>query len=155
MATKLCESTPTPQYTAAPDPSMLENILKECEDTDFWMNFRKAAPIMFCVAVEGDKNLQMQRDMSFIEELLKAKSLLNLMDDKIEKKGLFDVVDYSCAQKMLENKLQILNALNVSVEEDGEDRVSFNLYGTNKSVVIDKQKLKEAITIQDKTVVEK
>ena len=80
---------------------------------------------------------------------------VHLMDDKIEKKGLFDVVDYSCAQKMLENKLQILNALNVSVEEDGEDRVSFNLYGTNKSVVIDKQKLKEAITIQDKTVVEK
>jgi len=48
-----------------------------------------------------------------------------------------------------------LNALNVSVEEDGEDRVSFNLYGTNKSVVIDKKLLKQAITIQDKTVVEK
>lgn len=49
----------------------------------------------------------------------------------------------------------MLNALNVSVEEDGEDRVSFNLFGTNKSVVIDKKKLKEAITIQDRTVVEK
>lgn len=49
----------------------------------------------------------------------------------------------------------MLNALNVSVEEDGEDRVSFNLFGTNKSVVIDKAKLKEAITIQDRTVVEK
>jgi hypothetical protein len=93
--------------------------------------------------------------MSFIEELLKAKSLLSLMDNKIDQKGLFDVVDYSCAQKMLENKLQVLNALNVSVEEDGEDRVSFNLFGTNKSVVIDKAKLKEAITIQDRTVVEK
>jgi len=57
VANKLCESTPTPQYSAAPDPNILKNLLPECEDSDFWMNFRKAAPIMFCVAVENDKNL--------------------------------------------------------------------------------------------------
>jgi hypothetical protein len=56
---------------------------------------------------------------------------------------------------MIEYKLAILNSLNVSVEEDGEEQVSFNLFGSNKSVVIDKAKLREAITIQDKQVVEK
>jgi hypothetical protein len=48
---------------------------------------------------------------------------------------------------MLENKLAILTALNVSVDGDGEEKVSFNIYGSGKSIVIDKAKLKEAITI--------
>jgi len=56
---------------------------------------------------------------------------------------------------MIEYKLAILSSLNVSVEEDGEDKVSFNMFGSNKSIVIDKAKLREAITIQDKQVVEK
>jgi hypothetical protein len=38
---------------------------------------------MFCVAVEQDKNLQLNRDMSFIEELLKTKSILTLMNQKL------------------------------------------------------------------------
>ena len=56
---------------------------------------------------------------------------------------------------MLENKLAILTSLNVSVDGDGEDKASFNIFGTDKSIVIDKKKLREAITIQDKPVVEK
>lgn len=115
------------------------------------MNFRKAAPIMFCVAIEGDKNLQMQRDMSFIEELLKTKSILTLMNSKLEEAAPdVDVIDYSLATKMIEYKLAILNSLNVSVEEDGEEQVSFNLFGSNKSIIINKAKLREAITIQEK-----
>jgi hypothetical protein len=31
---------------------------------------------MFCVAIEEDANLRQMRDMSFIEELLKTKSIL-------------------------------------------------------------------------------
>ena len=50
---------------------------------------------------------------------------------------------------MLEQKLAVLTALNVSVDGDGDDKVSFNIFGTNKSIVIDKAKLKEAIMIQD------
>lgn len=56
---------------------------------------------------------------------------------------------------MLENKLAILTSLNVSVDGDGEDKASFNIFGTDKSIVIDKKKLREAITIQDKPVIEK
>ena len=55
---KLTETTPTPNYSAAPDPNILKNLLGECEDSEFWQNFKKAAPIMFCVAIEEDNNLR-------------------------------------------------------------------------------------------------
>ena len=55
---KLTETTPTPAYAAVPDPNILKNLLDECEDSDFWQNFKKAAPIMFCVSIEEDQNLR-------------------------------------------------------------------------------------------------
>lgn len=77
---------------------------------------------MFCVAVEEDKDLRLGRDMSFIEELLKTKSILTLMNQKLQANASdIDVIDYSMSCKMLEYKLQILNSLNMSVEEDTED----------------------------------
>ena len=96
------------------------------------------------------------RDISFIEELLKTKSILTLLDQKL-KDGTadIDIIEYSLATQMLEHKLAILNSLNISVDTDGDDKVSFNLYGLNKSIVIDKAKMREAITIQDTTVVER
>lgn len=94
--------------------------------------------------------------MSFIEELLKTKSILQLLAQKLEEGAAdIDIVEYAMATKMLEHKLAVLTALNVSVDGDGEEKVSFNIFGTNKSVVIDKAKLKEAITIQDTPVKEK
>lgn len=111
---------------------------------------------MFCVAVEEDQNLRQMRDMSFIEELLKTKSILSLLNSKIESGATdIDIIEYSIATKMLEHKLAVLTSLNVSVEGDGEDKASFNIFGTNKSIIIDKVKLREAITIQEKPVVEK
>ena len=94
--------------------------------------------------------------MSFIEELLKTKSILTLLNDKIQAGAAdVDVMDYSIATAMLEQKLAVLQALNISVEGDGEDKVSFNLIGSNKSMVIDKAKMREAITIQDAPVTER
>ena len=66
-----------------------------------------------------------------------------------------DLIEYSIATKMLEQKLAVLTALNVSVDGDGDEKVSFNIHGTNKSIVIDKAKLREAVTIQDSAVVER
>ena len=153
--TRLCETTPTPQYAAAPDQSIMKNLIAEAEDSDFWQNFKKGAPIMFCLSVEEDANLKVMRDMSFIEELLKTKSILTLMDQKIKAgSNEVDVLDYGIATSMMANKLQILQALNFQVEGDGDDKVSFNIYGAGKSIVIDKAKLKEAITIQDTKVTE-
>jgi hypothetical protein len=56
---------------------------------------------------------------------------------------------------MLENKLNVLTSLNISCDSDDDSKTSFNLFGTNKSIVVDKAKLREAITIQDCQVVEK
>lgn len=148
VVNRLCETTPTPQYAAAPDANILKNLLPECEDSEFWQNFKKAAPIMFCLAVEEDQNLKIARDMSFIEELLKTKSILTLLNQKIQEgTSEVDIMDYAIATKMLENKLAVLSALNISVEGDGDDKVSFNIFGSNKSIVIDKVKMREAITI--------
>lgn len=79
-----------------------------------------------------------------------------MLDGKLKEGAAdIDLIEYSIATKMLEQKLSILTALNVSVEGDNDDRVSFNIFGSNKSIVIDKAKLREAITIQDTPVVEK
>jgi hypothetical protein len=153
---KLTETTPTPIYGSAPDPNILKNLLPECEDSYFWQNFKKAAPIMFCVSIEEDPALRQMRDMSFIEELLKTKSILTLLNEKLQANAAdVDIIEYSIATKMLEHKLAVLTALNVSVDGDGDDKASFNIFGTNKSIVIDKAKLREAIKIQDTPVVEK
>lgn len=117
----LMKATNVPQYTAVPDHNVLQNLLQECEDSDFWQNFRKAAPILFCTAIEHDANLKQARDMSFIEELLKTKSIMRLMKDKVEKGDPdIDVVEYALATRTLESKLRVLNSLNIHVES-GED----------------------------------
>lgn len=99
----LMKATNVPQYTAVPDHNVLQNLLGECEDSDFWQNFKKAAPILFCTAIEHDVNLKQTRDMSFIEELLKTKSIMRLMKDKVEKNDAeVDLVEYALATRTLE-----------------------------------------------------
>ena len=95
------------------------------------------------------------RDISFIEELLKTKQILSLLSSKLKEGDAgIDVVEYSIATKMLEQKLAILTSLNMQVEGESEGTFSFNLFGSNKSIKIDKAKFMEAITIQDQPVVE-
>jgi hypothetical protein len=46
------------------------------------------------------------RDMSFIEEILKSRSILKLIQDKLEKGDAdIDIVEYALATKMLESKI--------------------------------------------------
>ena len=154
---KLITNANVPQFTAVPDISVLANLLQECEDSEFWHNFKKAAPILFCQSIEHDSNLKQLRDMSFIEELLKTKSIMKLMKDKVAKGDAdVDIVEYSLATKMLENKLQVLQSLNIKVENEGdENKITLNVHGSNKSIEIDLVKLREAITVHDKKVEEK
>lgn len=49
---KIFSATSIPAYAAMPAPNMLDNLLPECEDSAFWYNFKKAAPILFCTAIE-------------------------------------------------------------------------------------------------------
>lgn len=55
---KLIKATAVPSFGSVPDPNILKNLLVECEDSDFWQNFKKAAPIIFCTAIESDANLK-------------------------------------------------------------------------------------------------
>jgi len=66
--------------------------------------------------------------MSFMEELLKVKSLSTLMAAKLEKDDTFvDIIEYSMATSMLENKLSVLKALNTTVEGDSEEKMTLNI----------------------------
>jgi hypothetical protein len=153
----LMKATNVPQYTAVPDHNILANLLQECEDSDFWQNFRKAAPILFCTAIEHDVNLKQVRDMSFIEELLKTKSIMRVMKDKVERSDPdVDLVEYALATRTLETKLRVLNSLNIHVESgDDQSKITLNVQGTGKAIEIDLAKLRESITVLDKQVVEK
>jgi hypothetical protein len=153
---ELMKATNVPQYTAIPDHNVLANLLQECEDSDFWQNFKKAAPIFFCTAIEHDVNLKQVRDMSFIEELLKTKSIMRLMKDKVEKADSdVDLVEYALATRTLETKLRVLKALNIHVESADENKITLNVAGSNKAIEVDLIKLREAITILDNQVEEK
>jgi hypothetical protein len=95
--------------------------------------------------------------MSFIEELLKTKSLMRVMKDKVAKNDSdVDIVEYALATRTLENKLRILKALNIHVE-NGEDpnKITLNVNGSSKAIQIDLEKLREAITVLDTQVEEK
>ena len=152
----LMKATNVPQYTAVPDHNVLANLLQECEDSDFWKNFKKAAPILFCTAIEHDVNLKQIRDMSFIEELLKTKSIMRMMKDKVEKQDSeVDIVEYALATRTLETKLKVLHSLNIHVEGEDANKITLNVNGSSKAIEIDLVKLRESITILDKQVTEK
>jgi hypothetical protein len=44
-------------YPQPPD-KVLDNLLKECEDHLFWLNFKKAAPMLFCAAIEHNNDIK-------------------------------------------------------------------------------------------------
>ena len=72
--------------------------------------------------------------MSFIEELLKTKSILNLLKDKVEKGDAdVDIVEYSLATKMLESKISVLQALNINVEDE-DNKLTLNVQGSGKAI---------------------
>lgn len=87
--------------------------------------------------------------MSFIEELFKTKSIMKLMKEKLDNGSPdVDVVEFSLATKVLEHKLQILTSTNVSSESDN-GTITLNIEGSEKKMVVNLEKLREAITISD------
>lgn len=139
-----------------PPEKVLDNLLKECEDHLFWLNFKKAAPMLFCASIEHNNDIKQVRDLSFMEELLKVRSMMTVMSKRLnDGDANIDIIEYSMASQMLENKLEVLKALNTTVEGDNEEKLTFNVQGTNKAVQIDLKKLKEAITFIDGAVEER
>ena len=56
---------------------------------------------------------------------------------------------------MLENKLQVLHALNVNVDSEDQTKITLNVRGSSKAIEVDLAKLREAITVVDTQVEEK
>ena len=155
-AEELVKTTGMPAGIPQPPDSVLDNLIAECGDHAFWLNFKKAAPMLFCAAIEHNNDIKSVRDLSFMEELLKVQSMMKVMAKKLESgDSSLDIIEYSMATQMLENKLSVLKALNTTVEGDSEEKLTFNVQGTNKAVQIDLTKLREAITFLDKNVEER
>jgi len=114
--------------TQMPPDTLLDNLIKECDDHVFWKNFKKAAPMLFCALMESNNQIKQVRDMSFMEELLKVKSLSGLMQKKIqESDASIDVIEYSMAAQQLEHKLSVLKSLNTTVEGDDDKTMTLNV----------------------------
>jgi|TARA_B110000305_G_C19374328_1_gene606151 uncharacterized protein YuzB (UPF0349 family) len=63
-----------------------------------------------------------------MEELLKVRSMMDLMAKKLgDGDANIDIIEYSMATQMLENKLSVLKALNTTVEGDTDEKLTFNV----------------------------
>ena len=84
--------------------------------------------MLFCAAVEHNTDIKQVRDLSFMEELLKVRSMMHIMANKLgQNDASIDVIEYSMATQMLENKLSVLKSLNTTVEGDDDNRLTFNV----------------------------
>ncbi len=84
--------------------------------------------MLFCAAIEHNNDIKQVRDLSFMEELLKVRSMMGVMAQKLgQGDANIDIIEYSMATQMLENKLSVLKALNTTVEGDSEDKLTFNV----------------------------
>lgn len=129
----------------------MPNLENQIEDTAFWLNFRKGAPIFFCAMMEGNPQIKQVRDMSFMETLLKVRSIMGLMQSKVESNDArVDVIQWSLACQALETRLNVLTALNTTIDGDSDERMTLNIQGTGKAIQIDLTKLKDAVKIIDK-----
>ena len=127
-AADLVKTTGMPGGIPQPPDSVLDNLIAECGDHTFWLNFKKAAPMLFCAAIEHNNDIKQVRDLSFMEELLKVQSMMQLMSKKLESgEANVDIIEYSMATQMLENKLQVLKALNTTVDGDSDEKLTFNV----------------------------
>lgn len=67
------------------------------------MNYKKAAPLLFCAAVDDHPDLKKLKDTTFIEELIKAKSVVSLLKLNIDTGAPdVDVIEYAIATRMIE-----------------------------------------------------
>ena len=89
--------------------------------------------------------------------MVKTRRSIDLMLKRLD--GLdtnIDVIQYSMTVNLLEKKMAILKNLSKIVEaESGEKEMTLLVNGTNKSVKIDMDKLKDSIEFLDTSVEER
>lgn len=145
----LTEGTPYGTIEAVPDHDIFADIVKECTDSEFWVNFKEISPVLLCFATEVDPSVSRERDLCVTGEILKTKSLLDAIKKKLADSTAADLnlVDISVAVKTLQDKVDVITFLK---EPDADPKeLRFNLRGTNKKVKVDIKKLQEAIRFVD------
>jgi hypothetical protein len=145
----LTAGTPYGTIEAVPDHDIFADITKECQDSEFWTNFREISPVLLCFATETNPSVSRERDLCVTGEILKTKSLLEAIKKKLgeAKPEDLDLVDISVAVKTLTDKVDVITYLKEPDSDPVELR--FNLKGTNKKVKVDIKKLQEAIQFVD------
>lgn len=138
--------------TAVPDHDIFQNLKKECEDLDFWNNFRDVAPVLFCFACEKDQTLGSIRDRAVTGEILRTRSMLTQMHKKVDEidsgttKFTPNMYHFSTCLKTLQEKVDVIKALK-SPSSDPKG-LKMRIAGTQKNLCIDVNKMLEAITIE-------
>lgn len=141
----LTEGTPYSGIEAVPDHDIFEDIVRECTDSDFWINFKEISPVLLCFATEVDPMVSRERDLCVTGEILKTKSLLDAIKKRLDESSAdgLNLVDISVAVKTLQDKVDVITFLK---EPDADPKeLRFDLKGTNKKVKVDIKKLQEAI----------
>lgn len=141
----LTAGTPYGSIEAVPDHDIFADILKECQDSDFWTNFKEISPVLLCFATETNVEVSRERDLCVTGEILKTKSLLEAIRKKLSEGSAegINIPDLSVAVKSLSDKVDIITYLK---EPDSDPKeLRFKLKGTNKRVKVDIRKLQEAI----------
>lgn len=146
---ELTAGTPYGSIEAVPDHDIFADIVKDCKDSEFWLNFKEISPVLLCFATETDPAVSRERDMCVTGEILKTKSLLDAIRKRLDESGAdsLNMVDLAVAVKILADKVDVITCLK---EPDSDPReLRFKLNGTSKKVKVDIKKLQEAFTFVD------
>ena len=112
FAANLIKQTGMPVQAPNPPDSVLDNLKEECQDHEFWANFKNAAAIIFCGVVDQKDDMRQVRELSFSEELTKTRNMIDSLIAKIEEGDAnVDIIQVSLAVNLLENKMKLLKAL--------------------------------------------
>ena len=152
FAAELIKQTGMPVTFQSPPESVLQHLAEECEDHRFWLNFKSVAPQFFCRVIDENAQMRQVRELSYTEELLKTKGLIDAMLAKINASDDIDITEYLLAVNQLENKMKILKALSNPLSDE-DNKLKFTI--ESREVVVDMTKLKDAITYLDNEVEEK
>jgi len=146
---ELTAGTPYGNIEAVPDHDIFQDIIKECKDSEFWINFKEISPVLLCFATETDPTVSRERDLCVTGEILKTKSLLEAMKKKLDEDSAasLNLADISVAVKILSDKVDVITHLKEPDSDPHELR--FTLRGTNKKVKVNIKKLQEAIQFVD------
>lgn len=142
---QLTEGTPFSDIEA-PEEDIFKTIEEDAKSYDFWSNYKTYSPIMMCFCCDKDPQTSGMRDNTVTSEILKSLSILNILSETVKshQPNEFDLFEYTHAMKVLEDKIDVIEALKAPTADPKFMRVKIR--GTDKVMKIDVAKLHESLT---------